>query len=332
MAEIEEVVQEFGNNAKRLVKSKPFKIAAVCVGGVAILVALSRNKEEDEAQGYGAIGYAGYPSTTDGSMTGSEGSDSSYFEQILADMQAAQDQNFSDLYGHLSDMQAQLDQNDLNSNSNVSGFRQVSQTDETDALMAYIEKQDAIAQMRANSELYNTITDRAAKDALHAENMAIAERYGFTFNAETGNYYEGNSVVYTTAKQEAGLDTSFGTKKAPSGSVSYQNNVDYQSRINKAIMEGASATTINDLNKQRDAKISAQGGMTASQAQGYDKNVDYSTLISKAQASGADASVIKNLEQQRQNKINAEYGGKDPAKTTTVNKAKTTTVKGSIKK
>ena len=322
MAEIEEVFQDVADNTKKLVKSKPFKVAAVCVAGVALYVALTRNQQEEDAQAYGAIGYAGYPSVT-GGETGTEGSDSSYFEQILADMQAAQDQNFSDLYGHLSDMQAQLDQNDLNSNSNVTGYRQVSQSDDSDdEMLAYIQKQNAISQMRANSELYNNITDRAMKDALHAENLAIAEQFGWTYDPTTYNYYENGQVLYTTAKQDAGL-LGLAPKAPSTGEVTFKNNVDYQAEINKAIMSGAPATTINSLNEQRNAKIAAQGGLTAAQSSGYDKNVDYSLAIKKAKEAGADASVIKNLETQRQNKINAVYGGKDPAKTTTATKSTT---------
>lgn len=313
MAEIEEVFQDMGDNAKKLVKSKPFKIAAVGVAGVALVVAFMRNKQDDNEQGYGAIGYAGYPSTGgDGDSmdytTGSEGMDSAYFDEILAEMQNQQDvfgATTAELYGTIDSLSVEL------RNAKDTAAEQQYQ----------MEVQNAISQMRANSELYNNITDRATKDALHAENLAIAEKYGFRFDAATGNYFQGNSVVYTTVKQQLGENTAYtGGKKVDTGTVSFKNNVDYQKEINKAIMSGQSATTINSLNEQRNAKIAASGGTAGSG--GFDKNVDYSVLISKAKESGASQAVIKNLETQRQNKINAVYGGVDPAKKTTTTTTK----------
>lgn len=305
MAEITEVFEDFGENTKKLFKNKKFLLAAGGVAVVALIAGYLKNREgEADTTGYGAIGYAGYP--TVGGSSSSDFSSStetdSYFESLLNETTTEYD-------GVMAEME-----------SNISSLtdRLVSSEEKSASYLLTIEKQNAISQMRANSELYNALGsgDAATKQALHDENMAIAEKYGWTFDASTGNYFDGNTVLYTTAKQAKGENTAYtGGKKAADADVSgFQNNRDYQAEINKAILSGADAVTINRLNDQRNAKIAAQGGLTGAQSSGFDKNVDYSVAIQKAKEAGANEQVIKNLEQQRQNKINAVYGGKDPAK------------------
>lgn len=316
MEEIQEVLEDFGQNAKSLFKSKPFKIAALGVGAVALYVALTKNNEEDDATAYGAIGYAGYPTVNSGGESvdsGTEGSDSAYFETLLAMMQADQQSQIADLQ---SSIEGLYETGDSYSSLESNSVELRNAQDESAAALYELQRQNAISQMRANSELYNNISDRATKDALHAENMAIAEEWGWEYNADTGNYFEGNSVLYTTSQQQANVLEGKKTNASGGSNGAFVSNVDYQAEINKAITEGASATVIDNLNAQREAKIAASGTTTAKANSSYDKNVDYQALINKAKSSGASQSVIDNLTAQRNAKIKGENLNSDGSKKT----------------
>lgn len=303
MAQIEEVFENFGENTKNLLKDKRFWLVALGVGAVALWVGWRKNGEAAEEESYygpyEAIGYAGYPQTGgDGSdmgyvLGGSDSSDTSYLESVLTDYQTEYQTELDSLYTNI----------DTLSNKLISTEETISRQSEE------LQKQQDIAQMKANSELYNNITDRATKDALHAQNLEIAEKYGFEYDPVSGNYFDGMNPIYTTAQQQANLTAG---KAGSDASVAWDNNVDYQAKINEAILSGADATTINTLNAQRTAKMNATGTTNASA--GYDASADYTTLINKAKASGADSSVIANLTAQRQAKINDLYGGVDPDK------------------
>lgn len=317
MAELEQVFDDVKTNTKKLVKSKPFLIAA----GVVALVALYvwwRNSQSSDSVAYDAVGYGGYPTLSGGDDSGyydsgsGSGSDSGSdmsgeFERYVEELNRANEENFSymmnfydsqinDLYGSISMMSedyAILEEENLS--------------------LAYrVERDAAVSQMRANSELYNTITDRVTKDALHAENLAIAEAWGFTFDPSTGNYFDGNSVVYTTAKQQAGYDTAYTGGKSSSSSSSFVSNKEYNQTVQNSVVNSTKTAT----------------STASSSSKGYDANVDYSLAIKQAKESGASESTIKALETARQAKINDVYGGVDPAKkTTTTTTTKTTATK-----
>lgn len=310
MAEIQEVFEDIGQGAKNLFKSKPFKFAAIGVGVIALYVGFTRNKEE-EATAYGAIGYAGYPTVNGGggeemSSSSSESFDSAYFESLLGMMQAEQKDQISDLQSSIEDLYNKGD-----SFSSLESNEVEYRNTETESVLLALEREHDIAQMKANSELYNNISDRATKDALHAENLAIAEKWGWEYNSGSGNYFEGNSVLYTTSQQQANV---LEGKKTPASNGTFVNNVDYQAEINRAITEGASAAVIDNLNAQRNAKITASGSSTAKANSTYDKNVDYQALINKAKASGASQDVINNLTAQREAKIKGENLNSDGSK------------------
>ena len=298
MAEIEQVLEDFGNNSKKLFKNKWFIVAAVGVGVLGIVTAIRKKSdgEEVDTTGYSAIGYAGYPSVTGGgsdSSYSSGGYDSGYLESLISANESAVNTNMDSLYLELSDLSERV--------------TTVSTQQETTT--AALERSQALSQMRANSELYNNITDTKTKEALHTENLAIADKYGWTYDETTGNYYEGNSVVYTTTKQQVAAME--GKSSAPA-TVTFQNNVDYQAEINKAILSGADATTINNLNAQRNTKITATGVTNPNST--YDKNTDYQALINAAKKAGADQSVINNLTAQRNAKIKGENLNSDGSK------------------
>lgn len=296
MADIEQVLEDFGGNTKKLFKNKWFVIAAVGVAGAGLFVMIRRNRAatEEEATAYEAIGYAGYPTVTGGSDSSYlTGMDSSYLNDLLLELNSASNTNMDSMYLQLSDLSRQV----------------ATVTTLNASTTAALEREQAISQMRANSEIYNAITDTATKKALHEENLAIAEKYGWTYDPNTGNYFEGNSVVYTTTRQQVQALT---PKTTATSTVTFQNNVDYQAEINKAIMSGASATTINNLNAQRDAKIAATGVTNPNVS--YDKNTDYQALINAATAAGASQSVIDNLNAQRNAKIAGENLNPDGSK------------------
>jgi len=93
------------------------------------------------------------------------------------------------------------------------------------------------------------------------------------------------------------------------------NSTDFQTQINNAILGGASAATIDNLNAARNAKIASTGRNAAASNANFDKNFDYSTLISAARSTGASQSVIDNLTAMRNAKVASVYGGVDPGNT-----------------
>lgn len=284
MAEIVEVFEDGAENVKKFVKKNPLIVAGLGVGAIALYVLWVKSKESSaDSTAYEAIGYAGYP-TVGGGGGSSDSVDDSYYEEIIRENQSQTDSLLESITkeydAYLSDMETTVGRLETT----------VITTEQKNAeLTDQLKRQNVISQMRANSELYNTITDRATKDALHAENLALAESMGWTFDASTGNYFEGNSVVYTTAKQQAGENTAYTGGKTTTSTGTFVNNQTYNNSVVNSVLKA-----------------------TNESSKGYADNVDYSVAITEAKNSGASAETIKALETARQNKINAVYGGKEP--------------------
>lgn len=281
MAEITEVFEDFTENTKKLVKSKPFLIALAVVIVLALFAAVRKNKAEDtsEAGPYEAIGYAGYPTVGGGGGEYSQGEDtSSYYESIIADYERTIQNMKSDYEQTILDMQTNADQNvsDLKSHydssmdelySNINDLSNA-QKDQADALAEtnyQLQRERAISQMKANSELYNVLSkpeDASRREALHAENMRIAEEMGWEFDSHTGNYFEGDSILYTVSWQDAkgaapsGTSLKSGVSKATSSIGSA-----LKSTANKtpSYTNNATATT-NRVNQA--SKDSSRSGKT----------------------------------------------------------------------
>jgi len=316
MAEITEVFDDLGQNVKKLGKNKKFLIAAGAVGAVALIAGIIRNRNADSSGPYEAVGYGGYPTVGGGGgeMTGSTGDDYGYLEGLISDTSASDTAYFEELY---RDQESRYDE--MRSNVSALSERLVTTEETITAQQKALQMQNDLAQMRANSELYNNIGDKATRDALHAENLSIAQKYGWVYDDYTGTYSDENGTLYTSAQMQAkmlaGADL-LGGKTAPDYTTGFDANKDYQKEINQAILSGASATVINKLNQQRNAKIGATGSSVTQANSGYDKNLDYTALINNAKRAGASASVIANLQQQREAKIKGENLNQDGTKKT----------------
>lgn len=213
MAEMQEVFDDFGKNSKKLLKSKPFKLALLGVAGIALFIAWKNSgEEEDEVDGYVvADGYAGYPETGGGGyddgMTETGMSDEeivglieSANSQLAADMSAAIMESTATMYGAVSDVYGEV--GEVNDNLEYYGDSMLEAMDYNSMLMESMMLQNGLQQMQANSNLYNNTTDYATKQALHQENLAIAEELGLSFDDESGNYLDASGdVAYYTAKQ-----------------------------------------------------------------------------------------------------------------------------------
>lgn len=288
MAEIIEQIQDgledFGDNVKRTFKKKPFLIACAGVGAVALFVWWRKQNSGDGDsgsyyEGSPAIGYAGYPTVNTGADDTTNldyylsqiDTVTSQYNATIESMQSEFDSSISDLSSeyekNLAGMQSQYDESMKGLESTVTTLSSQVQSQQKE-----IEYNNAIAQMKANSELYNALSGSAnasTREALHKENMEIAEKYGLTYEAKSGNYFTNTgTVAYTTTKQDAQVIE--GKKKASSsgsGSVStstqkvtFDSNVDYQAKINEAVKNGASSETVEYLKAQRQAKINAVYG------------------------------------------------------------------------
>lgn len=317
MADIMEFVEDIGDGAKKVFKNKKFWIVAAVVGGVALAMGYLKYRDEDSGStaeditAYEAIGYAGYP-VVGGGGGGAEG-DYSYIDETYNAYYDTLTEITSEYDSALLEMQ-QTHENDLDVlNSNIDDLSEklITSQELMEQQQKEYQKQADLSQMKANSELYNQVNSAAQREALHAENKAIAEKYGWNFNSETGNWYDGENPVYLAAWQQAqALESSQSNtvatkKKAAEATVTFENNVDYQQKIIDAINNGSDASVINQLNAQRNAKIKATGVTNANSY--YDKDVDYQALINKAKTiKNIDQGVINSLNEQRNAKIAGE--------------------------
>lgn len=245
MAEIQEVFEDFADNAKKAIKSKPFLFVAVGVGVVALYVGWKRNQAESDDSGpYEAIGYAGYP--TVGGSGGEYVDDSTYYESLLDEYQTSISDMQTEHNSAIADLTQQYDTSLDELQSNIRDLSEKHKsTEEALSEQTYqLERERALSQMKANSELYNVLSkpeNAAEREALHAENLAIAEKYGWKYDPKSGNYFDGSSVVYTTSAQQAararsGSGSVSTEKKASSGTASYENNSRYEKRVAKTVM------------------------------------------------------------------------------------------------
>ena len=262
MAEIQEVFEDFTENAKKAIKSKPFLVAAVGVGLVALYVGWKRDRTASDDSGpYEAIGYAGYP--TVGGGGGEYVDDSAYYESLISDYESSISDIQSEHSSVIADLTQQYDTSldELHSNILDLSEKQKS-TEEALAEQKYQrERERALSQMKANSELYNALDkeeNAEEREALHAENLAIAEKYGWKYDPRSGNYFDGSSVVYTTSTQQAaryGSGSVSTTKKAGPGSVTYENNASYANRVANSVQKASSGTANRVANSvQKGAK------------------------------------------------------------------------------
>lgn len=263
MAELTEVFEGVADNTKKLVKSKPFLLAILGVAGVALYIGLTRKEEQtEEATAYGAVGYAGYPVTGGGG--GSE-----YAGSMDAEYLAAVEEVVNSNYAYYESKSAEQDEQIATLTNRV-----ITSEETITNQQKQIQQQQDIAQMKANSELYGQITDRATKDALHAENLAIAERNGWVYDTVTHNYFDSNgSVVYLTAKQEAAAlgttkTTTTTTKTAAPATTTYTNNATYTAAKQSAATSGSTATTpkttTTSTTKTTSVNAGLSGGKTGS--------------------------------------------------------------------
>lgn len=336
--------------SKKKKQKKAFLIACIVVGIVALIMWYVRERGSGSTgtdyyeDGSAAIGYGGYP-TTGG---GYDETNMDYYYQSMETMRdlydqslETQDEKWQNLLDQQEDKYNQLLDKYDNSIANMEDkyLNMLDKLDSADndygSSYSYrgsmpsasdeIDTQALIEQMQENSHLYNVVDDRATKDYLHDENSRLAEQLGLTFDSKSGYWLDSSgrkaySVYNTPTETKTTPVTGTGSKTPSTGRVTYQNNVDYQSKINNAIRTGQSAATINALNEQRNAKIAATGNTKANVT--YDKNTDYQALINQAKAAGASQSVIDNLNAQRNAKIAGENLNKDGTKKTA---AKTTT-------
>ena len=324
MAEMIEVFEDGAENVKKIVKKNPFILAVVGVGAVALFVWWRKSQTVADTNTYAAVGYGGYPTVTgEGSSGNAAENDLSFYEEIMRENQIQTDSLLQSLTeGYDAQLQsltedydaklletqtllqtltdehnAQLEE--IEATVGVLETRATTAEEKNSALEKELSKQSDISQMRANSELYGAITDKATKDALHAENLAIAQKYGWTYDPATGNYYDGNSVVYLTTKQAAVAINYANRPAAGQASNKYTNNAEYNKQVTESVLKS-----------------------TASSDLGYDPTVDYSLAIVQAKESGASAETIQALQTARENKINSVYGGTDPASKEIQNKIK----------
>lgn len=334
-------------------KQKWFKVALVGVVGVALYV-LWRNREYS-GNVYASYpeGYSGYPSVDGGGGTSTDDSLAESYEKQINEITDAYDSKIDEITkGYDSALKEQQNAYEEQISGIESKYDGIigglyDQMDEYEEAANYFEGQakeymayneqlqvnaeikNAVMKMKKNSEMYSKTTDPAVKQALHNENMYLADIYGFQYDSKSGNYYlaDGSSElpIYRTAYQELNdIDPRYGsfwggdlTAKTPSDrNTVYNGTIDYHGEIIKELRKNnPSSSVINSLSSARDQKISSSGGKTPSVS--YDKNTDYQALINKAKSVGASQSVIDTLTAQREAKIKGENLNSNGTKKTT---------------
>ena len=266
-----EILEDFADNTKSLFKNKKFLVAAGVVAVAALFVGYRRNKAAQAAQeqasqaGSPAVAYAGYPSAeTDNSQ-----STLGYYEALLSEMQSDYDSKLSDMQGeysaniadltskhdadiadltskHDADVADLMEQLDEMANKDVDDVPSHSRRRKNDSYQEELEKMQDLAQMKANSELYNALTspeNEAERKSLHAINLAIAEKYGWKYNGNTGNYYDSSgNVLYTTADQQARMVNVVSGKTSTSSGETFVNNKQYQASYAQSVQNGGGKT------------------------------------------------------------------------------------------
>lgn len=318
MAEIKEVFDDVSETVeksfKKVSKSKTFWIIAGIVALVALIMFFNKSRKAKSSEQFTyAGGYTGYPITVGASEdTTGIGYDDLFDQQLFYENSIEEiESGYSVQVDDLTDTVTTL------SNRVVTVEEQLETTQQAQA------RDKVLAQMQLNSHLYNAYSGaeyESYRADLHEENVQLGESLGLTY--KNGVWYDGNIPAYTVDNTNNRPTDNTSGKTANSGTIQYDNNTDYSAKMVDAIMSGASGSTINSINDQRNAKIVGTGMTTQQANSGYDANVDYSAAIIKAKESGASQDVISVLEQKRQNKINDMYGGKDPASDAVKNKMK----------
>lgn len=296
------------SGVKKLFKNKKFLAACAVVAVVALFVAWKRNQETSYFDGSQAIGYAGYPATGGGGGDPGGTSDTSYLDDYNATIDQIQKEYNSSLDSVTKEYDSTLDSMYSNINDLSDQVYTLQEANEAQQLKA--QRDLDLGQMKANSTLYHYTNDKATQDALHKQNADIAAKYGWVYDEQSGQYFENGVPVYGRADLGPLPTTQVVAPKVPTSSATWEKNVDYQKKINEAILSGATGSQIDAINAQRDAKIRATGAKNVNSQ--FDKDTDYKALIEKARSSRASQSVIDNLSQQRQAKINSLYAGVDP--------------------
>lgn len=323
MAEIFESGGSGSNSVKKLFKNKKFLAACGVVAIVALIVFMRKQstQRDEEADGstitgIEAMGYITYPTA------GGSGGDSDldwYYNKIdsmqedydskLADISSAYDEKLATAEKNYSDsldaMQKKYEDLLNRTTPSESGSNYYYGTTSSTQKGFSIDEQAIIDAMEQNSNLWWDATDKAGRDSLHSQNQILGSMIGATYDGKSGTWQKDGQTLFNVTKGDPMQSvTGTGNRSANGGSTSYVNNIDYQAAINNAIKSGASASTINQLNDARNAKIQATGNKSANTS--YDKNTDYQSLINQAKASGASQSVINNLQAQREAKIKGE--------------------------
>ena len=201
MPEFDEVLDNFQDNFKENLKKPWFKVAlgvVVVLGGYALIknMASSSSATGTNAAGgeyYIPTGYAsGYPEYQGGVGGGdySFGSTENYdgLLNYMENLQTSQDTTNNAIMSQLDKLAAQIG----------------TQPGLTDSMIGGVEQQNIVAEMKANSELYNGLEGDGWSDlktSLHDRNQELAAQIGATFDSATGSYRsENGSALYTVTE------------------------------------------------------------------------------------------------------------------------------------
>lgn len=324
MAEFKEYTEETGKklkaNTKKLMKNKYFLLALGIVAVLGLYSYYKKNKsgktnDDELTVAYTSTGYDGYPTATGESLDSIYESMDNVYNSAMNEIENLRNENnalVSDITQTISDIQKEKDNEISQIISSFSAERK-----DYDKTISYLElqnqkqeeeakKQATIEQMKTNANLYH-YSDSAEKERLKAENERLGASLG-AYKDSDGRWYVSNTSsqrLFTTTLEESGATRPNTNPKSTTDrtKISYDSKVDYQEKIETAIKNGASGSTINKLNQQRNQKIKDSGSKPAVT---YDKNTDYQALINKAKAAGASQAVINTLKEKRQAKIKGE--------------------------
>lgn len=298
------------NKVIKMLKKKPFLIAVIVVAIIALYTA-KKKKDAELESGQNMV----IPDNLEGVSVMYPGadtygaSDTQYVDDALSSMYAEMDKAITDM----------MNVNDKNYESfetyystQVDSMSEVLESfaekiDSSTAILTeqseQIEKLNDIQAMQNNSDAWHYAITDAKKKALEDANKNIARKWGWTFDDDSGLWYDGDTPVYITATQDAVSSDVYVPTSTPyvggsSSSGSSSSASTKQSDINKMMANSdawhsATESERKQLEEENKA-IASKYGWSYNDTDGYwyeGNNKVYTTETQNKNSSGTKSGV-----------------------------------------
>ena len=311
---------------KNIFKDKKFLIIAGAVALVGLYAGFKKNKSNTSEETSVVIptGYTGYPSASTGESLDYTAS------EIMTDVTDVLNSYISETDSKITDIQSSIDSSNSAVYDNISKVQNMLADTQSsiDKQASAMEEQNAINRMMINSDLYTSATTTAEKNALHEENKAIADKYGFTFNDNDGYWYKADGTrVYQTAIQQANENNTSVKNNGYTSAIA-------QMKANSEAYNNASASEKERLHNEN-MQIASDYGLTYNSSDGYyytsDGQKAYTPNTSSTNKSTSSSSTVKSASTgTTSGKSTSSSSGTSSSKSTSSSSSKSTSSSSSV--